>query len=335
MGVMGMLHASTLNSLKNVKVVAVTEPEKLVVKFIQTFLPNINVYENHITMLKKENLDFVYVTTPVNSHVIIAEFCAKIGVPFFIEKPLSKTVTECEGLCKILNKNLITNMVGFNLRYSSTFTKAKELLDKKVIGDILNVNATAFRTLALKEGRTGWRFKKEFSGGGVLIDIGIHVMDLLLWFFGKIKNVHTEKISFIYPEIDDSVTGLLRFENGLTCTFETSWNVKDYRLQETTLEINGTLGKIKVNEDYVKIQYFEPDKKSHEEILYRQSLYKGVHLDISGSMYALEDVDFINCLENGTQPGSNVINSIQVQSVVDSIYKSSKSNKQEGVVYIE
>ena len=85
----------------------------------------------------------------------------------------------------------------------------------------------------------------------------------------------------------------------------------------------------------VKIQYFEPDKKSHEEILYRQSLYKGVHLDISGSMYALEDVDFINCLENGTQPESNVINSIQVQSVIDSIYKSSKSNKQEGVTYVE
>ena len=168
-----------------------------------------------------------------------------------------------------------------------------------------------------------------------MIDIGIHIMDLLLWFFGKIKNVHTEKISFVVPEIDDSVTGLLRFENGLTCTFETSWNVKNYRLQETTLEINGTLGKIKVNEDYVKIQYFESDKKPHEDVLYRQSLYKGVHLDIGGSMYASEDADFINCLENGTQPGSNVINSIQVQSVVDSIYKSSKSNKQEGVVYIE
>ena len=52
-------------------------------------------------------------------------------------------------------------------------------------------------------------------------------------------------------------------------------------------------------------------------------------------MYASEDADFINCLENGTQPGSNVINSIQVQSVIDSIYKSSKSNKQEGVIYIE
>jgi predicted dehydrogenase len=186
----------------------------------------------------------------------------------------------------------------------------------------------------LKEG-TGWRFKKESSGGGVLIDIGIHVIDLLLLFFGKIKNVSTEKISFVVPEIDDSVTGLLRFENGLTCIFETSWNVKNYRLQETTLEINGTLGKIKVNEDYVKIQYFESDEESNEEILYRQSLYKGVHLDIGGSMYASEDADFVNCLENGTQPGSNVINSIQVQSVIDSIYKSSKSNKQEGVIYIE
>ena len=334
MGVMGMLHAGTLNSLKNVKVVAVTEPEKLVVKFIQTFLPNIKVYENYVEMLKKENLDFVYITTPVKSHVLIAEYCAKNNIPFFVEKPLSKTATECEELCKILNKNSITNMVGFNLRYSSTFTKAKELLDKKAIGDILNVKATAYRTLVLKEG-TGWRFKKESSGGGVLIDIGIHVIDLLLLFFGKIKNVSTEKISFVIPEIDDSVTGLLRFENGLTCIFETSWNVKNYRLQETTLEINGTLGKIKVNEDYVKIQYFESDKKPHEDVLYRQSLYKGVHLDIGGSMYASEDADFVNCLENGTQPGSNVINSIQVQSVIDSIYKSSKSNKQEGVIYIE
>lgn len=333
MGVMGMLHAGTLNSLENVKVVAVTELEKLVIKFIQKFLPNVKVYENFKKMLENENLDFVYITTPVKSHISIATHCAKYGIPFFIEKPLSRTASECKELCEILRKKEITNMVGFNLRYSSTFLKAKELLDKKIIGDILDIRATAFRTLVLKEG-TGWRFQKESSGGGVLLDNGIHMIDLLLWFFGKIEKVRLEKISFVFPEIDDSVTASLEFENKIKCIFETAWNVKNYRLQETTLEIRGKLGKIKINEDYVKIQNIKSDKEVDEEIWYRQSLYKGVEIDIGGSMYSWEDVDFINCLRNKKQPASNVINSNRAQSVIDSIYKSAKTKKQEGVTYV-
>jgi len=329
MGVMGMLHAGTLNSLENVKVIAVTELEKLVIKFIQKFLPNVKVYEDFKEMIEKENLDFVYITTPVKSHISIATYCAKKDIPFFIEKPLSRTATECKELCKILRNKKITNMVGFNLRYSSTFLKAKELLDKKSIGKITNVKATAFRTLVLKEG-TGWRFQKESSGGGVLVDIGIHMIDLLLWFFGKIEKVKIEEISFVFPEIDDSVSASLEFENKIKCMFETAWNVKNYRLQETTLEIHGELGKIKVNEDYVKIQYF----KSDEEIWYRQSLYKGVEIDIGGSMYTWEDTDFVNCLRNEKQLGSNIINSAQVQSVIDSIYESAKTKKQEGVTCV-
>jgi len=328
-----MLHAGTLNSLENVKVVAVTDLEKLVIKFIQKFLPNVKVYENFKKMLEKENLDFVYITTPVKSHISIATHCAKNNISFFIEKPLSKTAIECKELCEILRNKKTTNMVGFNLRYSSTFLKAKELLDKKMIGEILDVRATAFRTLVLKEG-TGWRFQKESSGGGVLVDIGIHVLDLLLWFFGKIEKVEIKKISFVFPEIDDSVTASLEFENKINCIFETSWNVKNYRLLEITLEIRGKLGKIKVNEDYVKIQHFKSDKESDEEIWYRQSLYKGAEIDIGGSMYTWEDVDFVNCLRNEKHLGSNVINSTRVQSVVDSIYKSAKAKKQVGVTYI-
>ena len=335
MGVMGMLHAGTLNSLNNVTVTAVADTEKFVMNFLRKSVPQIKVYDNYQKMLNRSDLDLVYITTPVNSHIEIASYCAKNNLHFFIEKPLSRTSSECEPLCNILREYQVINMVGFYLRYSSTFLKAKELLHEKVIGEINKVNSAVFRSLVLKKGE-GWRFKKELSGGGVLLDIGIILIDLLLWYFGKIKTVDATTEIHNMQEIEDSATASLTFESGMPCSFYASWNKKNYRIQETTIEIEGTLGKMKVNEDSLKIYYNDDkEKRNQNSIFYRQSLYKGVEVDIGGPMYTLEDLDFIKCINAGKQSKLNVINSSMTQSVADYIYKSSLDNQVEKVTYIE
>lgn len=333
MGKMGLLHMGILNSLDGIRVSAVSDTEKLVTNFLRT-IDGLAIYTDYKKMIEDSTLDAVYITTPVASHVPIASFCAERKIPFFVEKPLGKNAKECVNLCNTIKENKIISMVGFCLRYVETFTKVKELLTKESLGAITSIKSSAYRSQLLAKS-SGWRFKKDVSGGGVLIDIGIHLIDLLLWYFGNIASVDGTIKSQHLQEVEDTVTSTIKFENGLQCSFDASWNVPNYRLQETTIEIVGTLGTLKVNEDFVNIHYNESGHEKPNETFYRQSLYKSVPVDIAGPEYTREDLDFIECVRTGKLPMLNVLDSSRTQSVVDSIYESSKNRKLELVKYIE
>ena len=332
MGKMGLLHSGILNSLPKVRVKAIAEPEKFVTSIFRN-ISEIETFKDYKKMIKDSNLDFVYITTPVNLHIPIASFCVENKVNFFVEKPLGKNVEECEYLCNKLRNNNLTNMVGFYLRYAETFAKTKELLEKETIGKIKGIKSSVYQSQFLKK-PSGWRFKKEISGGGILIDLGTHLIDLLLWYFGKINSVYGKIESNFSDQVEDAASVEIKFESGLKGIMETSWNVKNYRLQETTLEIEGEKGKMKVNEDYIDIQYNTAEKKENQHIC-RQLLYHGVPIDIGGPEYTREDIDFVECIRNNQRSMLNVNNASRTQCVVDTIYKSSKKKNVELVKYIE
>ncbi len=334
MGKMGLLHAAILNSIENVKVNSVADSEKLIIKFIEKNSLDIKVFDDYKKLLENSEIDFVFIATPVNSHIEIATNCINRNLPFFVEKPLSKTAKECEVLIRLLRDKPVVNMIGYCLRYSDTFSKAKELLNDDILGEIKDVKCSVYQTLEASR-RSGWRFKKDVSGGGILIDLGAHLIDLLLWYFGKIKTISGKTESQKTENVEDYVNASFEFENGINCSFEASWNVDNYRLPETTIQVNGTKGQLKVNENYLKINYNNQTENEKDAIFYRQNLYKGVEIDIAGPEYTVEDIDFIKAVRNQQQMNLNVESSSRVQCIIDSIYKSSASKKPDKVTYIE
>src|SRR5581483_7357489 len=101
---------------------------------------------------------------------------------------------------------------------------------------------------------SGWRAKKNVSGGGVLLDLGSHVVDLLLWYFGPVKTVRGTTESPFSIEVEDSAHMEIEFERGTTGTLDASWSMKGYRLPEINLEIVGEKGQMHVNEDFIRIR---------------------------------------------------------------------------------
>ena len=188
MGKMGLMHAGILNALDGVKIQAIADTENMITKFIKKTIPGIETYDDYKKMIDRSELDAVYITTPVASHIPIASFCAQKNLHFFVEKPLGRTSSECLTLCNLVMQSKIVNMVGFYLRYADTFKKAKELLCNNLIGEVKSITSSVYQTQILSKAH-GWRFKKEISGGGILIDLGSHMIDLLVWYFGKVKSV--------------------------------------------------------------------------------------------------------------------------------------------------
>ena len=332
---MGMLHAGILNSLKEVKIIALADTENFVNNLLKKSLPNVKIFDDYKKMIDNTQLDLIYITTPVQSHVEIAEYCANQNIPFFIEKPISRNALECKSLYDILLKNETINMVGFYLRYVDSFVKAKEILENNILGKIIKINAYVSRPLILNK-QSGWRFNKKLSGGGVLIDIGISLVDLLVWYFGKVKHVNGNCEHNYLEGIEDFVEATLTFENNIECELEATWNIKNARIQETNIEIQGELGILKVNEDYAQVIFKENPSKKQKNLFYSKvDLFKGVEFDIGGTMYTKEDTDFVKCIKMDKQSFLNLKNSLVSQSIVDSIYKSDDTKKLELVDYIE
>lgn len=335
MGKMGILHAGILNSLDGVKVTSVADNEKMVTGFLSKIVPDIQVFNGFEKMIANSELDLIFITTPINSHIPIAEVCVENNIPFFIEKPLGKNFDECIKLGIKLKEKNVVHMVGYYLRFFDTFMKTKNLLDEKIIGDVKEVKASVYQSLNLSN-VGGWRFKKQLSGGGILIDLGSHLIDLLNWYFGRIKSVQSNIVSNFAKGIEDEASGIVYFENGFKCSLFASWNKKGYRLQETTIEIEGQKGRIKVNEDYLKIQYYDSSSSAKkEEVIFKQSLYNGVPIDIGGPEYTREDSYFIDCINGQKSSMVDVISSANVQLIIDSMYKSAKSKKIQVVEYFE
>jgi len=251
-GKMGLLHAGILNSMNNVKITAVAEKERLISNYIKNSLSDVKVYQDYKKMIDSEELDLVYVTTPVATHIPVALSCTRNKINFFIEKPLSSNLDEAKEFCTELKKAGIVHSVGYNRRFIDTFAKVKSLLDSEILGDISDFKSSMYASNVFSN-PSGWRSSKQISGGGVLMDLGSHVADLLLWYFGEILQV-SGKISSIYSEeVEDEAHMDIEFLSGIKGKLDTSWSVKGYRTPEIKIEVNGSNGKLTVCEDFIKI----------------------------------------------------------------------------------
>jgi predicted dehydrogenase len=299
-------------------------------------MKDVQVFDNFENMLNSCNLDVIYITTPVDSHIPIAIACVKKKLNFFVEKPLSKNTDEGRKLVNELRDNDVITSVGYYLRFMPTFAKVKKMLDEKIIGDIIYVNSSIYLSQLFRKS-SGWRFRKSEGGGGVLLDLGVHLIDLLLWYFGSVESVIGTTKSYYSNEVEDFAHATLKFQSGLVTNTDVSWSVRNHRLQETTIEIHGSNGMIKVNDDYIRMTLNESSSgfKSGNTVIYKQSIPDGVSIDIGGPEYTKEDEYFINCIRNGKKSMIGIVEAIATQSVIDAIYNSTKKHTFEKVNYLK
>ncbi len=212
----------------------------------------------HPTDLFEEELDAVVITTPNKFHEPVATAAMERGIDVFMEKPLAHTLESAERIAKTADETGKTCMVGFQSRFLNVCKILKWYIDKGFFGEITHVQSTYLRRRGVP-GRGSWYTSKELAGGGALIDIGIHVMDLLFYFLDE-PDVHDVKSttrcdfgnrdSYAYLkmwgedddanmfDVEDSASAFLEFDGGQTATVETAWAVNADSLH--SYRIHGT-----------------------------------------------------------------------------------------------
>lgn len=320
MGKMGILHSGILNSMENVELKAVADNQSFVTKAITTLIPSITAYTDYHEMIANESLDAIYITTPTGIHTKIASECIANNIPFFVEKPLGTTVEECKILVNELKQKPVINMVGYCKRFSSTFMKAKEVIESRQLGDLIYFNSSTYVSQLFTRA-TGWRYNKKDSGGGVLNTVSVHAIDLLLWYFNDIEFIQGNIKKHYSENVEDFAHGYIKFKGDLEGVFNTSWSVRNYRLPEIKIELHGEQGMLIVTDDYVKVFLDETEKWS---TLYKQDLDKGIFFDLGGPEYSQEDLHMINSLQTKKQTDVDASNGLRVQQFVEGIYRSAE-----------
>jgi predicted dehydrogenase len=287
LGKMGLLHASILNVMPNVQLVALCDKSWLMRKLAKSTLKELIVTDK-LSDMSNLNLDVIYVTTPIPSHYgIVKEIYIKdIARNVFVEKTLSSRYTQSEDLCRLADNSNGHTMVGYMKRFSVTFRKAKELLDQGVLGSLVSFDAYAFSSDFFGVQRDS----VSSARSGVLEDLGSHVSDLALWFFEDLFS--SISVSSSFAQKHDSVYFEVVCSNNFKGKFDISWVKEGYRMPEFQLMIRGTKGTIKVDDnELVFALEGEPPRTWH-----RQDLGDHVAFFLGESEYFRENDHFIKSI---------------------------------------
>lgn len=321
-GKMGMLHGALLNSIPGVELVGIADTTKLVLKAFKSVLPNIKYFAEYQDLIDQCQLDAVIITTPTFSHVPIATYAAEKNIHFFVEKPLSLNVEQAEALYRIVLEKNVKAMIGFCARYYTSFIKAKEILINNQLGKIISVKAENYLSDVMRKEK-GWRFNKNLSGGGVVIDYSVHMIDLLYWFFGMAKQVSAQTKQIYSESVEDEVNARFTFGNGIEAELNSSWSNPNYRKTYMKIEISGELGSMSVTDQTFSINY---NDGSFEKLLY-PDLYKGYYIDIAGVNYSAQMQKFNDYIMKDIPIDADITSGIAVQRMVHAIYQSSEYQK--------
>jgi len=289
-GKMGMLHAGILNVLPKVKLVAICEKNGLIRKFLKKAVRNVQVVDD-VEALSRLDLDAVYVTTPTEAHfpVVQSVYEKKVASNIFVEKPLASNFEEAKKLCSLAMKAGGVTMVGYLRRFYATFMRAKELLDRCVIGE-----PSTFRAYAYSSDFFGVNGnpKVKTPKTGVIRDLGCYALDLALWFFEDLQIADAKVESVVNDGSIDSARFRARASSGVIGEFDVSWCVEGYRMPEVGFFIEGSKGCLSVNDDELTISL----KDGIKQKWFRHDLGDNVGFWLGLPEYYREDKSFVEAV---------------------------------------
>lgn len=192
-------------------------------------------------LLSIEEIDAVYIASPVFCHKEQCILAAKAKKHILLEKPMGLNISESREIADICEAHGVKLGVAFMMRFHSYHQIMRELVHNGVIGEV--VSARAQFTCLYPEMENCWRQKKELSGGGAMLDMAIHSIDVIRYITGlEISKTAGIIGNQIYKySVEDAGAVVYKMNNGAICTVESSFNIPD-EVSVSKLEIYGTNG---------------------------------------------------------------------------------------------
>jgi predicted dehydrogenase len=282
--------------------------------------------------LLKADIAAVYIATPAYLHAAQACQAAEAGKHVFCEKPLGLTVTDARRMLAACRKAKVKLGTAFMMRFHSQHQAACELIRKGRLGK--PVYARTQLSCWYPPIRGAWRQDPELGGGGSLIDMGGHCLDLLELFFGPAKSVSCMVNHSVHDYAsEDSAVVLARFKNGALATVDTFFCIPDNSSQNRLefygskgcILAQGTLGQGTAGDMVAFLETDGKDYDAHQE----RATCAGRRITPSPvNMYRAEIEAFSQALLDGLDTEAFALAGLRSQIIVEACYRSARTGRE-------
>ena len=345
-GTGGIANGKHMPALAKVEGVAMTafcdiEVEKATSAAATFGLAGAKVYTDYTKLLSDPAIDVVHVLTPNDTHAEITIAALTAGKHVMCEKPMAKKAADARRMVEAAKKSGKKLTIGYQSRFRDDSQYLKAICEAGDLGEIYYAKAHAIRRRAVPT--WGVFLDAEKQGGGPLIDIGTHALDLTLWMMDNyepksvVGNVYrklgdNENAANAWgpwdPKkftVEDSAFGFITMKNGATIILEASWAINLLDATEANCTLAGTKGGadmkngLRINGEKNSTLYVQEVQTSGGGVAYFDS--KGVDL-------ALEEArSWINAVRNDTDPVVLPEQALVVSEILEAIYDSAKSGQ--------
>ena len=314
-----VFHLPLLSKFEDVELVGVCDKNKEQARSIAERFALPKFYTDYNEFLEKEELDAVIVCTSTDAHCPVAKAALESGRDVFVEKPIARLYSEAVEMAETAKLHKRKLMVGMNNRFRPDTMILKSFIENGELGKVFYVKSGWFKNVTSNH---PWLTKKDRAGGGVILDLGIVMLDLSLWMLGfpNVERVKATTYQHTTKSVEDSAIVFIELKGGMTLFIETSWSFqseKDFYY----CDIYGTEGSAMINPLRIhknlhnNLVNVTPSKIESPQNLHKKS-YEHELRHFIGAVRGLHPV-----ISTGEE-------SVKRMKVVEAIYLSAKKGKE-------
>jgi predicted dehydrogenase len=336
-------HMPSLSRINTVEMVAFCDivEEKAKAAAAKFGGPEAKVYTNYLDIVSDPTIDVVHVCTPNDSHAEISIAAMEAGKHVMCEKPIAKTAEDARRMTEVAERTGRKLTVGYNNRFRQDSQYLKKVCQQGDLGHIYYAKAHAVRRRAVPT--WGVFLDEEKQGGGPLIDIGTHALDLTLWMmdnyepkavmgasYHELSRIENAANSFgswdpAKFKVEDSAFGFILMKNGATINLESSWALNTLQTGEAKVTLCGTEGGADMF-DGLRINGEKHSRMFTNKI---ELDAKGVDF-YDGRKESMQDVEmrmWVDAVMNDKEPVVTPKQARVVSEILEAIYTSAKTGR--------
>ena len=343
-GIANGKHMPSLSKLPNVRMVAFCDiiPERAEKAKEKYGTPDSKVYTDYKELLEDKAIEVVHVLTPNREHADITVDALYAGKHVMCEKPMAKTAADARRMYEAAKATGKKLTIGYQHRQKPESIYAKQYIDSGALGEIYYANCLAIR----RRGTPNWGvfLDEEAQGGGPIIDIATHSLDLTLYLMNNYepemvvgrthKKLEHPEAGNIWGDngvsttpLEESACAFIRMKNGATIMLETSWALDICEpIQEGSCVLCGSREGLQIKNNVLKLNKIEFDRQTETTVDTKAggvAFYSGA----SGTPQEVEAANWIKAIVNDTDPVVLPEQALVVSEILEAIYESSKTGK--------
>ena len=321
-GVVGKRRFNIIKSYGGFKISAISDANANNLKDLDD---EILKYQDYQDLILSANCQIIFISLPNKYAADATKLALKHGKHVFCEKPPARYARELLSIRSIIKGKPLKLKYGFNHRYHSSVIKASEIIRTKKLGKIVTLRGVYGKSKIISFDQSDWRSKRSEAGGGILLDQGIHMIDLMRFFVGEefTKIFSIIKNSFWKHDVEDNAFALMETKSGVVAQIHSSatqWKHKfnlEIIFEKGALIFGGILtGSKSYGEETLTIIYSNPDvdKGIPEELTFKYNE------DVS---WGLEIDEFLNSVKSNKKIlHGSIDDAILTMRLIEKIYTS-------------